>query len=773
MTGAAVAGTALLAATPAAAQSDEARRQAANGQAQVQRVAQSHDAVALDEIRVEGAGAERRPPSTGTLGQPPAAYAGGQVATGARLGMLGNSSILKTPFSISGYTEKLIRDQQAVSVADVTLNDPSVRADAPPFSERDSFFIRGFSITNLDVAYDGLFYVANPRRQFLDGIERVEILKGPSALVNGGVGRVGGTINLVPKRATAEPLTRVTTGFASDSQLWTHLDVGRRFGANQEWGVRFNGSYRNGDTSYDHNEVEVGVASLGLDYQGERFRASLDLNHSTQNLDAPTSLFNAAAPGIKIPKAPKGDINTGNPWEYHDSEHNMIAGRVEFDLLPETTVYLAGGASRYREDFLTTSYTVLNSNGDANAAFGYNPQQIQGFTGEAGIRSKFETGPIGHRLNVAASRTLNENNRGHFNPRVLPSGLESYPINIYDPIYISDRSDAVSVLPTSKDLHKFAESLLTSIAVSDTLSFAEDRFQLTLGGRYQHIRTRGYNIRPGIPTAPLGELNYDYKKDRFSPAVAAVVGVTENLSVYANYVEALTEGPTAPGTIATVSNAGALFPPIVSKQKEVGVKYDFGSFLMTAALFEIRQANGFVTPAPAGSPPGTPGTFGLDGRQVNRGVELSLAGEPIEGLRLLGGVTFLDAELTKTAQVDKNNDGKLDGNYNGNSVPGTPKTAINLYGEYDIPFIAGLTATGRMLYTGATKYDQANTQKVSSWTRFDLGARYAFTGPLDKPVVIRANVQNVFNKAYWSSSARGFLAVGAPRTFMLSASVDF
>ena len=78
------------------------------------------------------------------MGQPPAPYAGGEVATGASLGMLGNRPVRETPFSVTALTSKLIRDQQAQTVADLTLNDPSVRQDAPIFSERDSFFIRGF-----------------------------------------------------------------------------------------------------------------------------------------------------------------------------------------------------------------------------------------------------------------------------------------------------------------------------------------------------------------------------------------------------------------------------------------------------------------------------------------------------------------------------------------------------------------------------------------------------------------------------------------------------
>ncbi len=111
--------------------------------------------VVLDTVVVQGAGSGTQAPRTGTVGQPPAPYAGGQVATGARLGALGNRSIFDAPFSVSGFTDELARDQQARSVADVVLNDPSVRSDAPAFSERDSFLIRGFSVVNLDTPMTG------------------------------------------------------------------------------------------------------------------------------------------------------------------------------------------------------------------------------------------------------------------------------------------------------------------------------------------------------------------------------------------------------------------------------------------------------------------------------------------------------------------------------------------------------------------------------------------------------------------------------------------
>ncbi len=66
-----------------------------------------------------------------------------------------------------------------------------------------------------------------------------------------------------------------------------------------------------------------------------------------------------------------------------------------------------------------------------------------------------------------------------------------------------------------------------------------------------------------------------------------------------------------------------------------------------------------------------------------------------------------------------------------------------------------------------------NTQQIPDWIRFDLGARYTFDMQ-DKPVTVRANVMNVANSGYWASANPSYgLSLGMPRTFLLSASMDF
>lgn len=177
----------------------------------------------------------------------PEVLAGGQVARGARLGMLGNKDVMDTPFSVTSYTAKTLADLQTVTVADALERDPSVRSTGQTGGIVDSFFVRGFAIGegNLgELAYDGVYGVAPNYRAFTEYAERVEVLKGPGALMYGisPNSGVGGVINIVPKRPLDQDLTRFTGSYASDTQVGGHLDISRRFGEENQFGVRFNGS---------------------------------------------------------------------------------------------------------------------------------------------------------------------------------------------------------------------------------------------------------------------------------------------------------------------------------------------------------------------------------------------------------------------------------------------------------------------------------------------------------------------------------------------------
>ncbi|MQT71669.1 TonB-dependent receptor, partial [Pseudomonas sp. FSL R10-0071] len=100
----------------------------------------------------------------------------------------------------------------------------------------------------------------------------------------------------------------------------------------------------------------------------------------------------------------------------------------------------------------------------------------------------------------------------------------------------------------------------------------------------------------------------------------------------------------------------------------------------------------------------------------------------------------------------------------------------NLGAEWDAPMISGLTLSARAIRTGEQYIDSANTQSIDGWTRYDLGARYALKGLMDKPVLLRLAVENVLNKDYWASASTGRVSGvsrGAPRTVLVSSTFSF
>lgn len=282
-------------------------------------------------------------------GSLPPEYAGGQVARGGRVGLLGNMDDMSTPFSVTQYTSKLIEDQQAQNIGDVLVNDPSVRNTYSRGAGRDEFNIRGFTLFNYDVSFNGLYGVSPRNSSSLIGVERVEVLRGPNALLNGMApyGSVGGSINLVPKRAGAEPLNRYTLSYIGDSQFGAHADLARRYGQSQERGVRLNVAGSGGDLPMDGSKETLGAVALGLDYQAERFRVEGDINYQNRNTDARSGLLFPPPAGVGIGSAPDARRNFFPSWTYWKTKEWSGAVRAEYDLAPDWTVYGAFGARKH------------------------------------------------------------------------------------------------------------------------------------------------------------------------------------------------------------------------------------------------------------------------------------------------------------------------------------------------------------------------------------------------------------------------------------------
>ncbi|GGH49594.1 TonB-dependent receptor [Comamonas phosphati] len=671
-------------------------------------------------------------------------FAGGQVATGARTGILGTQDWKSSAFSSTAYTSQLIEDTQSKSVGDVLQSDPSVRQARGYGNFQELYMLRGMPVYSDDIAYNGLYGLLPRQYVASEFFERVEVLRGANAFLNGaapGGSGVGGVISLLPKRAGSEPLTQLSTGIQTGGQAYASADLSRRFGPDRSTGIRLNAVRRDGGTGVKGEDRTLTALGLGLDWRSRDVRLSADAGYQRNSYRAGRP---SVTPSGFIPAVPDNKTNYGQDWT-HSTERDVFATvRGEWDINATTTAWAAGGLRRSKEDNINSGVTVLNAQGDTTGARFDNVRKDRVGTVEAGIRTRLQTGSVGHEL-VASASSYSATETGAW---AMATGVSN---NLYNP-YASAMPENTFFGGSMANPHKVGDTRFDSLALGDTLSMLDDRLRVTLGLRRQRIDQSSYDYSSGQRTD-------SYRKSATTPMLGLVFKATEELSLYANYIEALTKGAVAPASAngLPVLNAGQVFSPYKSKQKEVGVKWQRGTLGATAALYTTDVPSSYVANQ----------VFGQYGKQRNQGMEFTVFGEPAKGLRVLGGLTLTEAKIKQAAdaaQVDR-------------YAIGVPKTQATLGVDWDVPGVSGLALNARVIHTSNQYANAANTLKVASWTRTDIGARYLVDLGNDRLLTLRARLDNVFDKNYWASvggyPGANYLVQSAPRTLSVSATVNF
>ena len=678
-----------------------------------------------------------------------APYAGGQVARGGRVGLLGSQDVMDTPFTITNYTSKLIQDQQAASIADVLQNDPAVRVVRGFGNYQQAYMVRGLVIFSDDISYNGLYGLLP--RQYLASelVERVEVLRGASAFLNGaapGGSGLGGAVNIAPKRAANAPQTDFTLGVEA-GQVSEAVDIGRRFGADKSLGLRVNAVHRDGDTAVEGENGNLDAALVGADFHVGGLRLSADVGSQDHHMNAATPNINVFG---AVPRAPNPVHQIAQDWTYSHERDTFGTLRAELDLLPRLTAWAAAGFRDAHEDSQLSGVTVNGLTAAETTYAQLNIRKDSIRTGELGLRGTFDTGPVRHTL-VGSAGWFQSISKDAF---VFSDFGGADVGTLYDTLQVPLPVENVfpggdPAAPTTT-----ARVITSSVALADTLAFWNDDVRLTLGGRRQKIEDTSFDPTSGaVTSAPDAQ-------SRITPVAGLVFKASKQVSLYATYIEGLVAGDTAPLTTTItdpvtgkpvtvdVTNGGKAFKPYATKQGEVGVKVDAGTVGGSVSVFESRK--------PTYALVGT--TFGESARQTNRGAELSVYGEAMRGVRVLGGASFLKTDLQ------------------GKDAIGSPKSQVNLTLDFDVPAVSGMAAYVRGVRTARQFADADNTLVVPSWTRFDLGTRYA-TEISGKEVTLRASVDNAAGHKYWASSGgypgQGYLVLGAPRTFTFSGTVEF
>ena len=654
-------------------------------------------------------------------------------------GALGDKPAEDLPFTIRSYDETLILNQQPQTLGDVLENDPTIRTTFGFGNAAEQFVVRGFPLFGDDVGLNGLYGVAPRQLVAPELFDSVQVLNGASAFLNGaapGGSGLGGSVNLQLKRAGNDPLNRVTAGYSSDTHFGGSFDVARRMGEGGEWGLRVNGAYRSGEVAIDREDRKALVLGAALDFDSGPFRAALDLAYQEIRVDSLRPKVTIASEAI--PTVPDADANYAQDFTFSDLRDVFGTLSLEYDVADNVLLYARAGARDGREDGIYSGITVNDAvTGDATGSALLVPRTDNNEAVEAGMRIALGS-TVTHEINFGGNANW-QTNRNAFD---FLGGFGGFGTNLYDTPQVTVPGTGF-VGGDLDDPFPITDTRLLSAFVSDTVGFWDDRILLTGGLRLQAIRQQNFNYYNG------GDLDSIYQEDAITPVVGLVVKPAPGLSFFANRIEALQQGPSAPLDPLIVTNPGETLASRRSVQYELGGKVRFGTLFASLAAYHIERPGEGILPD---------GSFGYLGDQRHQGLELTVNGEIAPNLRLIAGAAITDAEL--------------DG---GNAVPGVADFTANADIEWDLPFVPGMTLTGRAVHTSDQWVDTANTLEINDWTRFDVGARYVFAAG-NTPVTLRATIDNIANDRYWASAFDSFSAAllqGRPRTVKASVSVDF
>ncbi|WGE91921.1 TonB-dependent siderophore receptor [Actinobacillus genomosp. 1] len=671
------------------------------------------------------------------------------------LSLLGRQTAFTSPISVVNYDEKAFEDKAPRNVVDaIAKTDASVMNFGGESNTLSGVYVRNLQLDMRQVSVNGLAGLYSTYNSPTAAVASAQLIKGASTATTGmdPEGSAGASMNIETKRATDEDVNKIGFGWYSNNRLQETFDFGRRFGANNEWGVRVSGKYRDGDTArHDYDEMNKELA-IGADYRGDALRVGLDYMYSKRDTDGGRArLQDLQNLAYTVPAAPNGKTNLNPHWIGQTTEDETVMGTFEYDL--PYGMMLSGGLghmeSRYSGAF--GQITSLKQNGE------FEVSDIRGIdfrsrttSGNLKLQGDFETGTVLHNWNIAYDRVVRQRDHDQSN---YTDGVISGN-NIYNPIW----GTSITSKKAQKDKQIFSfettkqgvdtKLKAESLAFADTLGFIENTVRLTLGGRFQWIKQQDKKAGTEV------------KADRFSPMSTLAYVPNPDLVFYGNYLEDL-----EPGNVD--AETGEMNSPRVSKQIEVGVRKNWDNWLTTTlSAYEIRRP-GIIS----GNTDELAARAGKEyGKERNRGIELNTYASLLNNtLRPSLGLTYNQAKVFNfPTYTDVITDGVQ---------VTSPRWMAKANVEWDTPFVANLTLNAALQYYGKSYQDSKANYRLPSYTTVDFGAKYVVKVADKQTLTLRGGVENAFNKHYWQVQRgqydRSFAVLGMPRTYWANMEYSF
>jgi iron complex outermembrane receptor protein len=634
-------------------------------------------------------------------------------------GALGAKSLLDTPFSMTVVDAEEISKRQATTIAQIFINDPSVFSYASAGTTNWwGTQIRGLGVRNYYI--DDVQLMLYWGGDFpLESIESVTALKGLTGFMYG-FGAPGGLISYKTKRPTEQPLLTTEIGWRGQTAVNGHVDAGGPLTQDGRLGYRINIAGEKG-TAYNDAGINRLFGSLALEYA-----VTPDLDwYATASLEEsklkrePFHIYWDMYEDAALPKVTYDYDKVNIRNSFYKSRTLATATGLDWRFADGWSAKVTYGYNSKRHYANKMFVYMLDQSGDYEGnAYNFGWLDKTHFA-QAMLQGEFETGPVRHAIVGGASYILTKAYRS----TQFDWDEGAFQGNIYqnqDFLVTKDISFALADGPDREQQR--------ALFLSDTL-YVGDHLQAIVGGRY----TR-YKATPG-----LGQERY--KTSAFTPTFALIVKPAPYATIYGSYVESLEPGSRVGGEYA---NFGELLKATISKQYEVGVKYEHQGLSLTAAAFRIERANTmdqFIDGARY---------LTQDGLSLYKGIEATASYRVSEDLRLGLGAIYLDPRLSKLSPDEDGNPSPLEGN-----IPAeASKWQVTSDFDYYVSAVPGLSLHGNVRYFGKGPLSDFNTLYIPDRVIASAGFQYE-TKIGGQKVAFTGNLNNLFNKKYWSYQVFG------------------
>ena len=629
-----------------------------------------------------------------------------------------NTPIMETPQAISVVGQEEIRDQNPQNLAAALRYAPGVRAETFGADTRNDWFkIRGFDAQDVGLFQDGLQLssFAFATWKFPPwGIQRIDILRGPSAVLYGGSGP-GGIVNVISKKPPYTPNNIVETGVDSFGNGYFSFDTGGPVitanGPSNELFYRMLGSVKGGPTQTDFTPDNSYFFAPSLTVKPDLDTTFTILASAWKNDTRVQGFLPYVGTVVNAPfgRIPTSLFASDPSVDFFRREQAMVGYQFEKNVTDDFT--FRQNARIAHDD---VRFQTLLGNGyagaPANALLSRFNDYARDIATQVNLDNQFEyrfgTGPVLHKALVGVDLKnckVGDLQAFDFN---TPS------LNLLNPVYGVPQGFPGTVFAnqeiTQKQLGVYAQ---------DQMKLG--RFTLVLSGRNDWVNTFNENL-----LAP----SQGRDDSQFSGRAGLIYNTDLGIAPYASYATSFNP------IIGTNFVTGKLFEPETGVQTEVGVKIEPAGLngRFGVALFDLKRKNVLTTN------PINPLQSVQTGEVTSRGIELEAVANVTPELKVTGWFTNYRLFVSKD----------LDPSLIGNVPTNTPTTIGSLWADYTFKTgpLTGFGFGGGVRYNGVSYADNINSLAVPAYVVGDAAIHYEYQNWR-----FQLNVTNIADNIYVGS----------------------